>query len=484
MNYRAVSILSLLMCLLLLVLASPGLGVEADAGSAGVDQLNGEVNDLITAETPPASIMPSKPDSTRSCLPRYGEQQFILRVTDSAPYEYEPGLTAADFNGDGLEDVVITKMTFQSTETYKLDILLNDGKGSLKLATSSLFGGTVPAVQNPRQVVTADFNGDDIADIFVADHGYDVSPHPGYQNQLVLSAPNGRLEDATSNLPQQNDFSHSACAADIDDDDDIDLYNGNIWGLNMIDPQILLNDGKGKFTIGKNRLPPLTSLNQNGYTTCAFGDVNKDGSPDLILGDAGDDIGNEHSTPISEVLLNNGSGIFTHLPDAMPQKLVSSADIAHDIQPLNLNSDGYIDLLIVYEGWTGPLWQGSYIQALVNNKDGTFRDETATRLEALDRRVWIPSLELRDLDHDGDLDLLAFPWDDQDPDPLLFLNDGAGHFRQRPLKFGLTYLNYTFLDLDGDDGHDMVMATFAPPEDVYVIRDLGCPAFLPFICRK
>jgi hypothetical protein len=43
---------------------------------------------------------------------------------------------------------------------------------------------------------------------------------------------------------------------------------------------------------------------------------------------------------------------------------------------------------------------------------------------------------------------------------------------------------HTFLDLDGDSGHDILFATFAPPEDVYVIRDLGCPVFLPFVCRN
>ena len=55
---------------------------------------------------------------------------------------------------------------------------------------------------------------------------------------------------------------------------------------------------------------------------------------------------------------------------------------------------------------------------------------------------------------------------------------------REPLDFGLTYLYYTFLDLDGDGGHDIVFATFTPPEDVYVIRDLACPVFLPFVCRN
>jgi hypothetical protein len=468
MNHRTVSILTLGICLLLLTLASPSTGNDAGAGSADEGLMDGGVSPPIVATTP------------SGCLPRYSEPQFILTVNETSAFGYEPFVTSADFNGDGLEDVVITKMTFQTFETYELDILLNDGNGSLMLGTSSVFLGTPPAVQHPAQVVTADLNGDGVSDIFVADSGNDSPPHPGFQNALALSSPDGKLVDATQNLPQQNDMTHSACAADIDADEDIDLYVGNVWGQNDHDPQVLLNDGDGKFSVGENCLPPLVDLSQNGYTTCEFSDVNNDDAPDLILGDAGEGFTNEHSTPDSEVLLNDGTGVFTRLPNAMPPKSSDSSDIAHDIQPVDLNGDAYVDLFIVYERQPS---QGSYIQALVNNQDGTFRNETSSRLEPLDRQVWIRSLELRDLDRDGDPDLLARPWDPDNPNPLLFLNDGNGIFSWQPFDFGLWSLYYTFLDLDGDGGHDLVFATCAPPEDIYVIRDLGCAVFLPLVCR-
>ena len=430
------------------------------------------------------TAVPMINNGTSSCHPFYGTQEYLLRVNDSSLYDYEPFLTPVEINGDGLEDVLITKATFLSYETYELDILLNDGQGGLKLATSDLFSGAVPAVQNPTEVVTADFNGDGRTDIFVADHGYDNWPFPGFQNQLALSTTSGRLVDATSNLPQQYDFTHSACAADIDNDDDVDLYIGNIWGESEINPLILLNDGQGKFTEGQNRLPLLTDLSQNGFTTCAFTDVNNDDAPDLVLADAGDLIENAYSTPTSEVLLNNGAGVFSHLPNAMPPKAVSVHDIGHAIEPLYLNGDVYIDLVVVYEGWKGvdgQTWDGSYIQTLINNKDGTFRDETDTRMESLDYKVGIPRLTVRDLNRDGALDLLASTWDVNNPDPILFVNDSQGWFSREPMIFGLTYLYYAFLDFDGDNGHDLVMATYAPPEDIFAIRDLGCPAFLPFI---
>jgi hypothetical protein len=404
------------------------------------------------------------------CLPFYGERQFLLQLNNTSDF-YEAFPTAADLNGDGLQDIIVDRVKYLTYQTFPLDILLNDGKGGMLLSTSGVFSGTVPHLQNRTQIVVADYNGDHRLDIFAADHGYDEWPFPGYQNTLVLSTPDGRLVDATGNLPQQYDFTHSACAADIDADGDIDLYTGNIWGQNSINPQILLNDGSGRFIVAGQSLPPLTDLSHNGFTACLFCDVNNDGSPDLILGDA-----NEHSTATSRVLLNNGAGVFAHLPGAMPPKR-SGADVSHHIEPFDLNLDGHLDLLIEYEDPQA----GSYIQALVNSGDGTFRDETAARIEPLDRPVWAPHFELRDVNRDGAMDLLALPWDADKPDPILFLNDGHGHFRRKSFSLGLQGgdLYYTFIDLEGDGGHDLLLTLNYPPDYVLAIRDMGCQPTAP-----
>ncbi len=483
MKRNVLELLTAGICFVSLILAYPSVGDGPAARRASEHLMPGHVDTLDSATTLSGSDALSPADASWSCLPRYGEPRFVLAI-DRA---FEPQLTSGDFDGDGLDDVVVERLHWLTYETFELDILLNDGSGGLTLATSAVFSGTVPAVQHPTDVVVADFNGDGRDDIFVADHGYDADPFPGYQNQLVLSAPGDKLVDATGNLPQRDDFTHSACAADVDADGDVDLYVGNTWGQRDIDPQILLNDGRGRFSVGENHLPPLVDLNQNGYTTCAFVDVDNDGDADLVLGDAGDSIGNEHSTPDSEVLLNDGAGVLALVPDAMPAKGVSSFDIAHDIEPIDLDGDAFVDLLMLYEGWEGPFegWQGSYVQALVNNGDGTFRDETASRLPSLDRQVAIRALELRDLDRDSYLDILAFPWDDQAPNPLLHLNDGAGHFTLVALDFKVFDLPYVFLDIHGDGGHDIVLSTISDlaPQPVYLIRDLGCPVFLPLICR-
>src|SRR5438270_733633 len=100
----------------------------------------------------------------------------------------------------------------------------------------------------------------------------------------MLSAPAGKLVDATATLPQASDYSHSACTGDINGDGHPDIYVGNIYGVNNITPRLLLNDGTGHFTIGGSLPGELEDPNFTArYTTCTFADVNADHVPDLGL---------------------------------------------------------------------------------------------------------------------------------------------------------------------------------------------------------
>ena len=157
-------------------------------------------------------------------------------------------LGSGDFSGDGLPELVygIQYSDLKKGSNIKLIVLTTTpGKGF------SLFKpimDIVPYTQAPRSSVIKDFNGDGVNDIFIADHGVDYDPFPGYQNTLILSAPNGKFINATSNLPQLLDFTHGVTSADIDSDGDIDLFVTQAGTQVKVPHYFLRNDGKGMFT--------------------------------------------------------------------------------------------------------------------------------------------------------------------------------------------------------------------------------------------
>jgi hypothetical protein len=416
-------------------------------------------------------------------LPRFHPPEFLAQV----PSQGHPGwILVEDWTQDGHADILAIPTVEGGGTDVAAVVLVNDGQGGFVEGTTSVFLGPVPTFDVPREAVVADLNGDSHPDLFVADHGLDAWPWPGHQNTLVLSAPGGKLIDATGTLPQQSDFSHSADAADIEGDGDQDLYIGNMTYDRP--PRLWLNDGSGGFTRGEmERLPPAQrDAAQTAYSASLFADVNEDGAPDLILGTCGPGCGSPDN---SEVLLNDGRGWFSLLPDAVPPHEMGQTSIDHvlDIQAADLNADQHLDLVFVLTRMSDG-YSGRYIQIMIGNGDGTFRDETAARLpQVVNQDPDFTFISLMDLDHDGDLDLatsLGMYWN---PVPF-YINDGRGYFTPWQQPLALTPFN--FGDIDGDGICDLLFAVDRweeVPDEYFAMRgapSAGCPAaFLPVVLK-
>ena len=381
-------------------------------------------------------------------VPAFGPATSVLSLsgdTVGGLSELETG----DLNGDGLADVVATRLAFPvAHKTFPVGIFLADGKGGFTDG-SSLWDGPPAQTEHGRQILIADFNGDHRNDIFVADHGYDAEPFPGHPNTLALSTPGGKLVDASGNLPPESGFTHSAAAADVNRDGSIDIYAGNLCCGDHTPPEILLNDGAGHFTRRLDLLPPdLQDTNNYVYTRSVFLDANGDGAPDLVLGAA-------NQTADSTVLLNDGTGHFRFGP-ALPPKPFGSRSILISFATLDINGDGKTDLLA---GFQHEDFSGRRIQVLISNGDGSFRDETATRLPAQDEgQGWPYAIRVADVNGDGALDFAVSLHQGGNERGPLYLNDGGGVFH--PAALPATSDTFVFLDAN-KDGHVDIFDSFA-----------------------
>lgn len=376
--------------------------------------------------------------------PRFGPPALVATATGVGGLsEQESG----DVNGDGLGDLVVTRLAFPLAHaTFPIGVFLSNGRGGFTDG-SSLFAGPIPRTQHGRQIVIADFNGDRRNDIFVADHGYDAEPFPGHPNTLVLSTPDGRLADASGNLPPSSGFSHSAAAADVDRDGDVDLYVGNLCCGDRTPPELLLNDGSGRFSRSSNLLPAaVVHTTQGRYTRSLFVDANGDGAPDLVLGA-------ENNTRASIVLLNDGAGRFREVAGALPPKAFGPTAITISLAALDANRDGKPDLIA---GFQRADFTGRRLQVLIGNGDGTFRDETSTRLPAQDEGPsWAYAIRVADLDADGDSDFgVALSQGPQNEQPPLYIAGANGVFRPSVLTDTLPV--YSFVDGNRDGRLDIV----------------------------
>ena len=342
---------------------------------------------------------------------------------------------AADFDGDGDDDVLLAPTGLVRSPRTGV-VLINNGDFTFEVAS-----GDRPRGVDQREVLMADFDGDGRNDFFMADHGYDRDPWPGWHNQLLLWTADGYL-DATDRLPADpTGFTHNAAVGDIDGDGHVDILVANHGGDWIPGPYFLINDGKANFVADTKRLPD--SLNDEWVHwpwAVQLADLDGDGHLDLIAGASGlqneDLVGDE-----SFVYWGSAAGAyreedvtvlatpgFVIAYDAYDGGAVVSSAV-HDF-----NGDGRPDILLggYDNGWgfdsRGP-WRG--VQMLVNHGERVFVDETPSRLG---RSAWSAGeswhVEHRFLDFNGDGTVdIAPQWFGVDSGNVLaWLNDGTGRY--------------------------------------------------------
>ena len=365
----------------------------------------------------PVPASPAAPPSsynlqTTSLLPHRG----VIRRDAGLTPDHDPTNATAvaygDFDRDGMEDFFVGILD-GSPNPRPVEFFRNTGSGYVKW--DRIFRGEIPSLVHPRKALAGDFNGDGRLDVFVAGHGYDRPPFPGESPVLILSTPDGRLQD-TQDLREHVGFLHGAASADIDLDGDLDIFV-----TDTTQPFVLTNDGAGRMTYDINRVP-LELTRKNLYTVELI-DVDEDGFPDLLIA------GHEHEGAASAVYWGDCFGQF----DAARKTALAAVPgfgVVVDIDAEDLDGDGQREIILT-RTQESPWYEGFYLQVLASEDGYVFTDETSLRITggSAPEGEWVRWLRIQDLNDDGHPDL----WNDFSWRPRqTWLNDGNGRLYPGP----------------------------------------------------
>lgn len=248
----------------------------------------------------------------------------------------------------------------------------------------------MPVMLSPcgPKMAKGDMNGDNLEDIF-------IGSTEGQHSVLYLQQSNGQFL-----LSQQPAFAaDSLCTTadvilfDANGDGSTDIYCVN-GGYNNYEPgdrrlqdRLYLNDGIGNFQLSGNAFPAMYV----SKSCVAAADIDKDGDIDLFLG--GRVIpGAYPEIPRSYLLLNDGKGNFT---DSTPPPLQLTGMLT-DAKWFDFNNDGYPELVLAGE-WTSPM--------IFDIKNRTFINKELQTYSG-----WWNTIEIADIDNDGDTDIIAGNW--------------------------------------------------------------------------
>jgi len=281
-------------------------------------------------------------------------------------------LDAADLDGDGRQDLAVAEGAGSSLRIYpQLPV------GLYSTITSSTVGAGVLAL--PTSVVAADLDVNGDVDLLCSDAGLDGVAVFLQDGSGFPAAPTLLLGGVAA-IPSP---SHVA-VADLDLDGLPDVVSASPSANRMA--VFIQRPGTGLPSTPDHLLSaPAGPIGPLHVSTA---DIDRDGRPDLVSANAGDDLSVFFSDPF-----DGGFG-------SDPLVLDAGGDLAGPVRtlPVDLDFDGLMDLVVANEA-------GNNVALLLQRRAGVF--SSASRLGSTMETDGPEGLAVADLDGDGDLDIVS-----------------------------------------------------------------------------
>lgn len=400
-------------------------------------------------------------------------------------FNYEPlmmsgGAAAADYDGDGLVDIFVTRLDAPSI------LYRNAGDGTFQAQSNSALG--LDIIERGNGGSWGDIDNDGDLDLYVTSV---EDPEVGNSRNFLLIN-NGEWGQGTGGFSevavQRNvDLTNSAHGAhfsstfgDYDGDGYLDLFTTSWKDQHGTATRLYRNAGAanpGHFidtTVGAGvEMTTVSDTSRSFGFSPRFSDLNNDGHLDLaVTGDFG----------TSRLFWNNGDGTFT---DGTVAAGVGTEENGMGATIADFNGDGQLDWFVTSIYDTDDdiefNWGSTGNRLYINNGDQTFTD--ATTSAGVRDGGWGWGTSAFDYDNDGHKDIVmtnGFPSDLLDPlvpgdvtdfsnDPMrLFHNLGDGTFEEVATLSGITDTGEGkgLLTFDYDNDGDL---------DIFVVNNAGQP---------